>query len=291
MPPQNPLDPQNPNSTVPPVPPQEPVPPQAPVPPVAPPQPGVVQPNLPPQPPVAPTMPVDPMAGQPQPAAYPMTAASSSSGGSKKIILIVIIIVVALLVVGGGVAGFMMLRGGSGGIANPLSGKAKDVVDRPDGTLDLQPLIDEQKTITAQNLTAKLNQQVNMSDGMSFMVTKVERDWQSGDKYDKPKAGNEFVKLTMVVGNRTIDDTISNGFKLKNSAGGEQNDEFISEDVLPDQLRILSDIASGKQQTGTMVFEVTKGEQGLSLVYSEKYRPLGSEDESKNIEVRATVAL
>lgn len=297
MPPQNPLDPQstpqpqNPEPVAQPAP--QPLPPTPPVEPAAPP---VIAPQAPaaqvaPDP-AAPQQPVTPV-GQ---AASFNSQPAGSGGGKKTVIIIVVIVVVLLILVGGSVAAFLLMRSsgsgsGSGtGVSLGSLTKPKDVFDRPDGTLELQPLIDEQDTITAQDLTGKLNQQINLSNGLSFMVTKVERNWVSTAKYDQPDAGKEFVRVHMVVGNRTQSGSISNRFELQNAAGGRVKDEFIAESALPDQLSLFTSIDPGNQKTGSMVFQVNKDETPISLVYNTEYTKIGDSDD-KAVALRASVPL
>ncbi len=190
------------------------------------------------------------------------------------------------------IIGIFVLIGVGVGVVLLTSGKAKtdsnkivstgpskpavvsDVSDRKDGTLDLSTLIDNQTTIKNQTLTGKLNQQVNESDGTSFMVTKVTRNWTSTSKYLVADPGKELIKVNVVIGNRAKEGTIyasSTLFKLKNAAGGLQDSEFVEDsDGVADALK-AGDVQPGKQVTGSIIFSVDKAEN-VSLIYSKQYK-------------------
>lgn len=77
------------------------------------------------------------------------------------------------------------------------------IQDRSNGTLDMSGHINGSLTTTGQKLKAGLNQQVNFTDGLSFMITGFQKDWHSQEPYTlQPSHGNYYVKLDMVIGNR-----------------------------------------------------------------------------------------
>lgn len=78
------------------------------------------------------------------------------------------------------------------------------VVDRPDGTLEMSGRVDE-NAVHAQDLKAKLNQQVNFSNGYSFIFTGYEMDWQppEGARGTTPAEGMTYLKLDVTAGNRS----------------------------------------------------------------------------------------
>lgn len=81
------------------------------------------------------------------------------------------------------------------------------IVDRPDGSLDVSKQVDNLYLAKDQDLRAKPGQQVNFYNGASFIVTDQQVDWMpaSKDLIYQPKEGNKFVKLNAIVGNRAKD--------------------------------------------------------------------------------------
>lgn len=227
----------------------------------------------------------------PTPSVQPL---SKQSSGSKAKVIIIIVIVIAVLGVGGVVA-FLLMRntGGSNpvsSITNTISGGNKEVIDRKDGTLDLGTLIDKQETIKNQDIKAGLNQQVNLSDGMSYMVTAVERNFSSQSRSLRVRDGKELIKISVVVGNKNKEgEAFINGafFKLRNSAGGLLNTEFVSETDMPDALKSQS-IAPGKQVKGSIIFEVDKGEAVSALVTEDQYENFSTKEK---VTIKSEVAL
>lgn len=87
-----------------------------------------------------------------------------------------------------------------------------EVVDRPDGTLDVSKEVDNLYLAKDQDTDVKVGQQVNFYNGASFIVTGMKSNWEpaSKDLIYQPKAGFKFVKIDLVVGNRDKDATSIN---------------------------------------------------------------------------------
>jgi len=223
--------------------------------------------------------------------AYPGTAAHTA--GDKKTTMLVIAAVVVLAI---GALGYYLFANLGKSSNNPLSavvGGSSDVVNRSDGKLDLSGLIDTSSTIKDQDLKAKINQQVNLSSGLSYMVTKVDRNWTpAAGSYLKADANKELIKVTVVVGNKAksgsqyVSDSL---FKLLNSAGGYQDSELASKDDTPDILD-GQDVAPGKQTSGAIIFQVDKGE-AVSLATDDTYQRIGGTGGSKQVTLKSEVAL
>ncbi len=174
-------------------------------------------------------------------------------------------------------------------VVGNLTGNS-EVVDRSDGKLDLSNLIDPQDIIKEQDIKAKVNQQVNLSDGLSYMVTGVERNFVSTSRFLKAGTGKELVKVNFVIGNRdkTGETYISSGdFNIKNSAGGMQDAKYTTTDDFADSLE-PQELASGKQIKGSLIYEVDKGEQ-ISVVTEQKYEKLGGD--KKEVTLKSQVTL
>ncbi|MDQ5972378.1 MAG: hypothetical protein QG553_537 [Patescibacteria group bacterium] len=249
-----------------------------------------------PQPLVQPAIPTQPITPTPQPMATPtppMMSANSGGGKSKKGLVIVMVVVGVLVLVGIGAGAYFLLTGSSSpasSITNAVKGSS-DVQDRSDGTLDVSNLIeDKQTSLKNQDIKAKLNQQVNLSDGTSFMITKVERNYVSDSKYVKAAAGKELVKVSVVVGNRLKSGTVyatSGMFKATNAAGGSITAEFLSKDDVADAI-VGTSIDPGKQLAGVVIYEVDSGEAIQAISVTNKYKNYTTEE---TIEVKGTVSL
>lgn len=203
------------------------------------------------------------------------------------------IIVIALLVlgVGGWFAYSFLNKPSTTGSSSSSTGNQakgydgiKTVEPLKNGKLNLNPTFDNNTDLRTQTIKAKVSEQVNMSDGNSFAVTKVERNYQGANNI-KPYAGKEFVALTIAYGNRRAEDkgAISKGdLKMRDSAGKDElyslatplssTGNFAVEDY---------DLPPGEQKTGILVFEVNKDEKPLTLVYKQSYIAIGRDDDTR----------
>jgi hypothetical protein len=206
---------------------------------------------------------------------------------NKKLLMIA---VAAVLVVALGVGFFIIRNGGDPAIKKAAAQDAKDVTDRSDGKLDLRLLVDKQQNIRAQDLKAKPKQQVNLSDGISYMVTDVQRNFtpQKGSML-KVKDGKELIKVSVVVGNKSQEANIyfvSGYFKLRNHSTGLQSSLSVVPADASDIFK-TQNIASGQQATGSIIFEVNKGEEVIGLVTEDAYKDYKT---NEDILVRSEVA-
>lgn len=244
--------------------------------------------------PVAPQQfgPAQPMAPQPMaPQSFNSTASSNSSSKLKIIIPAALVAIVIL-----GVAGFLLTKKDSSSSSNPVTNvvnKVKgnsEVVSRSDGTLDLSTLIDKQESIKNQDVKAAMNQQVNLANGMSYMVTKVERNFVPASKYAAASAGKEMVKVTIVAGYRAKSGTLylsQSDFTLKTAIGAEVRGEFSIDSDLPDRLKSTT-LDPGKQVSGAIMYEVPKDEKIAAIITEDNYKNLSS---SEKVAIKSTVTL
>lgn len=268
------------------------VPPQPAAQPLPPPtfQPVAPQPEPQPQPRVQPQQWQPPTAAPEAPTFAPPLAPSVVKQPNKK--LIVMIAVGAAAVIAIGVGAYFMFFNGGNSLLNVLTGTA-EVVDRSDGKLDLGNLIDNQQTIKEQSIKGKINQQLNLSSGTSYMVTGIDRNVTSTSSFVKAGPGKELIKVNIVVGNRDKDSAMyvaTTDFQLRNSAGGLQTPEFVTPDEIAGALD-SQELASGKQIKGALVFEVDKGEKVSALITDDKYRLYGSGASDKEVSVKSEVTL
>ena len=211
--------------------------------------------------------------------------------------ILISIAVLTVVIIGVGVV--VATRGANSPISSIKStiGGTNTVEDRDGDSLDLSPLIDDaSRKIKDQTIKAKVHQQLNLSPGLSYMITKVERlDTLPGlSQYDQLAPGKEFVKATVVVGNHTKSDVFyaSNlNLHIRNSAGGVQDSTYVSREVLPGQLNSMStEISGGKQLTGVVVFAVDKSEN-ITFVSDLDYKVYGSsENEDKTYHIQSEVS-
>lgn len=165
-----------------------------------------------------------------------------------------------------------------------------DVAPRPDGVLNLSKTVDTSTSIKPQSIQAKLKEQVNLSSGFSFLV-------KDAGLYDsavsKPAAGKKLIILLVVVGNRVKpDDACSSqsqqssqsssancgfgvsylDFKLKDSSNNLLNGHPATLQILNNPLAGPSEVLSGSQTEGRLIYEVEAAETEWTLVHSETYR-------------------
>jgi len=188
--------------------------------------------------------------------------------------VIIIGIIVGVLVIGGIVAAVVW----SGRDGSPLqaaiesaTGGTADVVDRTDGTLTLETTINKQDSLKAQEITAKLGQQINLSDGFSFMVSKVtpvdsfKRTSLGKETTVVPEEGNKFIEVSYVVGNRLESPSThsfsSYSFDLVNKDTKDEYraETFLSTDSLMPETYYnldMDSLTSGMQTPFTLYYEV-----------------------------------
>lgn len=231
------------------------------------------------------------------PPAYPPVNAPyalASSGFPKKKLLIIGLIVGVVLVLGVGLALIFGKsdQSGSGSLVDKITGNAHpDVVDRPDGTLDLTNKINSNQTIANQSVQAKKGQQVNLVDGTSFLVKNMTRGVETKLKptdFDYPKEGNELVQLELVVGSNDEKDSklfSQVSFFVEASGGIVAKAEYGT-----DELYGLSraNVNSGEQATIYHVYEVPKGST-INFIYERSYEQIIGGNAIADI--KATVSL
>lgn len=231
-----------------------------------------------------PNTPIDPNLPSSVPEVTPPVEIPVSSAVKKSPKKLIIIIAAGLILLAGIATGLYLLFGNKG--ATPVSvinnakdaiaGK-KDVTDRPDGTLDLSNSVDGTTSIAEQSLTAKLNQQVNLNNGLSLMVTKVERNFTGFDSnYLTVKDGEEVVAVTVVAGNRGTNSIDVGNSSITLSA---VSDPAITPEFVSSLAKVQnkfdtgnSGLDQGKQVSGLVLYIVAKGENIQSFNYTAKYK-------------------
>ncbi len=103
-------------------------------------------------------------------------------------------------------------------------------------------------------------------DDKSITVTKVQRNYDTGNQFAQPESGKEFVIVTVKItndGDSTLDYNTFE-FKMQDSDGVQQNEAFtaLSEGKLDS-----GSLAKGGKVTGKLAYEVPKDDKGLKLLY------------------------
>ncbi|MCA9332489.1 hypothetical protein KDA00_01305 [Candidatus Saccharibacteria bacterium] len=152
-----------------------------------------------------------------------------------------------------------------------------EVIELSDNALDLSQIIDTNLSIRQQDINTVKKNQLNMSDGVSFMVPEIVPNWSNPDISSRPAQGNEFLMVVLEIGYRGVQgpkEVTTDDFYLRNS-GGEKvkvyqlKSEYATNNILYDPL--ISKLSSGEQQRhGWVIFEIKKSESPVSLVYEKK---------------------
>ena len=107
-------------------------------------------------------------------------------------------------------------------------------------------------------------------DGKELTVEKVERNWNSGNAYMKPKDGKEYVKVLVKIENKSETEMNYNVFEFKaeDSNGVAESADWQTYS-LPDSLG-SGDLIKGGKKSGSMIFEVPAG-SSLKLHYQPSF--------------------
>lgn len=264
----------------------------------------------------APTMPLQPaMQPQPgvplQPVGGPSAAPPGLQAPPNKVLKLgtIIFTVIAILVCSYGTLHVFQVRKNKYGFAadadkarkeqvkKAVENSKPDTEKRTDGKLNLTKLFDTEKSQHDQDIKAELNEQVNIANGFSFMVTSVEGNWKKSGDYETPPApGKEFIKVGVVIGSRAEKGTMSfysSKLELLNTKGGKQTEVYVDSDDIPNNGLDASssiNLNPGDQRSGWIVYEVDKGESPISLVYEQKGFSCASND-NKDCLMKGTVKL
>lgn len=115
--------------------------------------------------------------------------------------------------------------------------------------------------------TYAVGETINLSNHQ-IMVNSVNKDFQSGNEFDKPQnTENQFVTVNITIINTGKADLPANmyGFKLEDETGAQRNTAFIS--GLDNQLEWVT-LSLGGKISGNIGFEVKANSKTLKLHYS-----------------------
>lgn len=248
-------------------------------------------PNTPPQVPMGSPQPPAPVANTPVLPAQPVAQVAPPGikrPPSKVMMIATIVLTVATIGLNSyGAVHVFMVRKNKYGFAADAQKQKKDIAQkaieaskpetekRSDGKLNVSKLFNADSALRQQDIKAGFKEQLNMANGISFMVTDVEHGWlRQGQYSSKPAAGKEYIKIGVVVGSRAEEGTLSiyaSSFKMINSKGGLQDSKYASESDLPNNgLANSVSLNPGDQVSGWIIYEIDKNETPLTFVYEAK---------------------
>ncbi|HEY1085540.1 MAG TPA: DUF4352 domain-containing protein [Candidatus Saccharimonadales bacterium] len=103
-------------------------------------------------------------------------------------------------------------------------------------------------------------------DDKSITITKVQRNYDTGNQFARPESGKEFVIVTVKITNNS-DSTLDYNtfeFKMQDSDGVQQNEAIMA---LSEGKLNSGSLAKNGKVTGKLAYEVPKGDKGLKLLY------------------------
>ena len=106
-------------------------------------------------------------------------------------------------------------------------------------------------------------------DGKEVTVKSVDRNWDSGNQFIQPKDGKEYVKVNVLVENKSDGELSFNTFdwKIEDSNGAIESQSF---GASADDDIGSGDLAKGGKKEGSIVFEVPK-DSSLKIHYQPSF--------------------
>lgn len=181
----------------------------------------------------------------------------------KKANLIVLPIIGVIL----SIISIWMSNGINNSVSDALNGQGKtSSVSSNSSNSETSKKTDESKDTVATKEVYEVGETVAMDD-KELTVTKVTRNYNTGNQYSTPKSGKEFVKVSLKLENKSNNELHAGSydFNIIDSSGAKEtpaaptyslNDEFESVQLV-----------SGGVREGSLVFEVQKDDSNLTLVY------------------------
>ena len=110
-------------------------------------------------------------------------------------------------------------------------------------------------------------------DNKEITVKSVDRNYSSGNDYIKPSDGKEFIKVNVLIENKSDDKVSFNTFdwKVQDSNGVIESQNGNAIMATSDDSLGSGDLAKGGKKSGSIVFEVPKGDAGLVLHYQPSF--------------------
>ncbi len=103
-------------------------------------------------------------------------------------------------------------------------------------------------------------------DDKSITITKVERNYDTGNQFAQPESGKEFVLVSVEVANNSKNamDYNTYEFKLQDSNGVQLSESFTA---LSEGKLNSGSLAPAGKVSGKLAYEVPKDDAGLKLLY------------------------
>ena len=103
--------------------------------------------------------------------------------------------------------------------------------------------------------------------GLAITINSIERNFSTGNRFDTPDEGMEYIKINLTLTNKSKDRIEYNpfDFELENGEGDIQD---YATSLQEDHLGSGS-LASGGKKTGSLVFEVPAKDTNLTLYYED----------------------
>ena len=127
---------------------------------------------------------------------------------------------------------------------------------------------DSSSGVTDTNGNKKTSFSINETvvfEDVHYTVTNVE--YSNGSEYDTPADGKNYVIVTLKIENKSDEKISYNTYdwKMINSQGQEDDETFTT--ISNDTGLSSGDLAAGGTKTGTLVYEESKDESSLKLLY------------------------
>lgn len=141
---------------------------------------------------------------------------------------------------------------------------------------------DEGKRVSGDNsstqaTTQETKKEFKVGDVIAFKgaevtVTSVQRNFNSGNEFIQPKSGKEFIKVFVQIVNKDKEKLSYSSYdwKIQDSDGSIQNPSFLTTANMDDYLE-SGELIKGGKKSGSLGFEVKKGDTGLILHYKPSY--------------------
>ena len=129
------------------------------------------------------------------------------------------------------------------------------------GNADSSQVSQDQTTFKIGDVISYKNKEIT--------VQKIERNYNTGNQFSKPKDGKEFVRVHILIENKSDDKISYNAFnwEMQDSTGDIKSYSWVTDDT-----HIGSgDLAKGGKKVGTIVFEVPKDDKALTLHYKDSF--------------------
>lgn len=141
-------------------------------------------------------------------------------------------------------------------------------VENSDNTEEEKEIKEEKDEKNIENKEFKIGEKVEL-DGHVVEVTEVEKS--SGDDFDKPSDGKEYVIVHVSIENNGDKEISYNpfNFKMKNSNGQIEDQTFT---IIDNDTALSSgDLAPGGNVSGTIAFEQPIDDDGLQLIFEPSF--------------------